>query len=138
MLPHRTNHNTTPPNATNNNSTANTTPTHHVVAPSQYLPSHITTLPTNPFPKNMVLIARSPSPLEKDFDPLTFDLDLTPLPKYKDAAEAALDFGGLLAAPLKVHEDPTSGCGGQTWIAGLTLTRHLLRYHRADLQDARM
>lgn len=86
----------------------------------------------------MAVISRSPSPLEKDFDPLTFDLDLAPLPTYKAAADAALDFGGLLPTPLKVYEDPTSGCGGQTWIAGLTLTRHMLRYHRDDLQDARM
>lgn len=86
----------------------------------------------------MVLIPRSPSPLEKEFDPLTFDLDLTPLPKYKSAAVAALDFGGLLDAPLQVHEDSTSGCGGQTWIAGMTLTSHMLRYHKHDLKDARM
>lgn len=86
----------------------------------------------------MVLIPRPPSPLEKDFDPLTFDPDLAPLPQYKPAADTALDFGGLLPAPLKVHEDLTSGCGGQTWIAGLTLTRHMLRYHRTDLKDARM
>ncbi|KAJ4395944.1 Protein-lysine N-methyltransferase efm6 [Gnomoniopsis smithogilvyi] len=86
----------------------------------------------------MVLIPRSPSPLEKEFDPLTFDLDLTPLPKYKPAADTTLDFGGLLATPLKVHEDATSGCGGQTWIAGMTLTSYMLRYHQHDLKDARI
>lgn len=86
----------------------------------------------------MVLIPGPPSPLEKEFDPFTFDLDLTPLPKYKSAADTALDFGGLLAAPLKVHEDLSSGCGGQTWIAGMTLASHMLRYHRHDLEDARM
>lgn len=86
----------------------------------------------------MVLFERSPSPLEKEFDPLTFDLDLTPLPEYKATADAALDFGGLLSTPLKVHEDRAKGCGGQTWIAGETLTRHMLRYHRHDLKDARM
>lgn len=86
----------------------------------------------------MVLIPRSPSPLLKEFDPLTFDLDLTPLPKYKPAADTALDFGGLLASPLKVHEDLTSGCGGQTWIAGMTLASHMLRHHRNDLKDSRM
>lgn len=86
----------------------------------------------------MVLIPRSPSPLEKAFDLLAFDPDLTPLPEYKPIADTALDFGGLLAAPLKVHEDLTKGCGGQAWIAGLTLTRHMLRYHRDDLKDSRM
>lgn len=72
------------------------------------------------------------------FDPLAFDQDFTPLPEYKPAGDAALDFGGLLGAPLKVHEDLSSGCGGQTWPAGLVLARHMLRYHREDLKAARM
>lgn len=79
-----------------------------------------------------------PSTTSEEFNPLAFDQDLTPLPVYKPAGDAALDFGGLLPAPLKVHEDLTSGCGGQTWPAGMVLARHMLRYHRDDLQDARM
>ncbi|CAN8106250.1 unnamed protein product [Discula destructiva] len=75
--------------------------------------------------------------LDLDYD-LDLQLDLAPLPVYKPAGDTALDFGGLLSAPLKVHEDLTSGCGGQTWIAGLTLTRHMLRYHRDDLREARI
>lgn len=74
----------------------------------------------------------------QEFDPAAFDPDLTPLPEYKAAGDTALDFGGLLAAPLKVHEDLRSGCGGQTWPAGLVLARHMLRYRRDDLQDARV
>lgn len=82
--------------------------------------------------------SRSASPASDDFNLLSFDQDLTPLPVYKPAGDAALDFGGLLPAPLKVHEDLTSGCGGQTWPAGVVLARHMLRYHREDLKDASM
>lgn len=79
------------------------------------------------------------APIRDDgLDFAAFDQDLTPLPEYKPAGDAALDFGGLLPAPLKVHEDLTSGCGGQTWPAGMVLARHMLRYHRSDIQDARM
>lgn len=78
------------------------------------------------------------STTSEEFNPLAFDQDLTPLPVYKPAGDAALDFGGLLPAPLRVHEDLTSGCGGQTWPAGMVLARHMLRHHRDDLQDARM
>ena len=35
------------------------------------------------------------------FDPLAFDQDLTPLPEYKPAGDAALDFGGLLPAEFE-------------------------------------
>lgn len=75
---------------------------------------------------------------DNGFDPLAFDQDLTPLPVYKAAGDAALNFGGLLPASLRVHEDLASGCGGQTWPAGVVLARHMLRYHRDDLEDASM
>jgi len=78
---------------------------------------------------------RSPSP---EFNPLAFDEGFTPLPEYKEAATTALDFSGLLDEPLKLHEDLTSGCGGQLWPAGLVLAKHMLRYHRDDLQHSRM
>lgn len=85
------------------------------------------------------MASRSPSPnSSEDFSPLAFDQDFTPLPEYKPAGDTALDFGGLLPAPLKVHEDLTSGCGGQTWPAGMVLARHMLRHHREDLKHARM
>jgi len=79
--------------------------------------------------------SRSSSP---EFDPLAFDEELTPLPEYKAAATTALDFDGLLPAPLKLHEDLKTGCGGQLWPAGMVLAKHMLRYHRDKLQDARM
>jgi len=79
--------------------------------------------------------SRSSSP---EFDPLAFDEELTPLPEYKAAATTALDFDGLLPAPLKLHEDLKTGCGGQLWPAGMVLAKHMLRYHRDKLQDARI
>ena len=80
-------------------------------------------------------LSRSSSP---ELDPSAFGVDFAPLPDYKPAGDTALDFGGLLATPLKVHEDLASGCGGQTWPAGVVLARHMLRYHREELRDARM
>ncbi|KAI1773567.1 putative methyltransferase-domain-containing protein [Hypoxylon cercidicola] len=78
---------------------------------------------------------RSPSP---EFSPLAIGEDLTPLPVYKPAGTASVDFSGLLAEPLKLHEDLSSGCGGQTWPAGITLGKHMLRYHRDDLRESRI
>ncbi|KAK2045491.1 hypothetical protein LZ31DRAFT_553197 [Colletotrichum somersetense] len=78
---------------------------------------------------------RSPSP---DFSPLNIGEDLTPLPAYKAAQTSSYDIGGLLSTPLKLHEDLTSGCGGQTWPAGMVLTKHMLRYHREALKGAKI
>ena len=78
---------------------------------------------------------RSPSP---EFSPLAFGEDLTPLPEYQAAGDTALDFSGLLSEPLKLHEDLTSGCGGRVWEAGMVLAKHMLRYHRDGLHEARM
>lgn len=83
----------------------------------------------------MIPLERSPSP---EFSPLVVGEDLTPLPAYKSAGTASVDFSGLLSAPLKLHEDLSSGCGGQTWPAGMTLGKHMLRYHRDDLRKSRM
>ncbi|KAK4113715.1 hypothetical protein N656DRAFT_788648 [Canariomyces notabilis] len=79
--------------------------------------------------------SRSPSP---EFSPLAFDEDLAPLPQYKTAGTTELDFSGLLGEPLKLHEDLKSGCGGQLWPAGMVLAKHMLRYHRDELQHARI
>jgi len=73
-----------------------------------------------------------------EFDPLSFDEGLTPLPEYKPAGTTALDFSGLLDEPVKLHEDLKSGCGGQLWPAGMVLAKHMLRYHRDELPHARM
>ena len=78
---------------------------------------------------------RSPSP---EFSPLAIGTDLSPLPAYKAAGTTAVAFDGLLAAPLLLREDLSSGCGGQTWPAGMVLGKHVLRYRAADLQNARM
>ncbi len=78
---------------------------------------------------------RSPSP---DFSPLAVGEDFTPLPEYKAAGTTALDFEGLLSEPLKLHEDLRTGCGGQLWPAGMVLAKHILRYRRDTLKEARM
>ncbi|KAK6951122.1 hypothetical protein Daesc_007652 [Daldinia eschscholtzii] len=78
---------------------------------------------------------RSPSP---EFSPLAIGEDLSPLPAYKAAGTTATDFAGLLAEPLRLHEDLASGCGGQTWPAGMVLAKHMLRYHRDDMRNSRI
>lgn len=78
---------------------------------------------------------RSRSP---EFNPLAVGVDLAPLPEYKSAATGGFDFAGLLAKPLRLHEDLTSGCGGQTWPAGMVLAKHMLRYHQKNLRESRM
>ncbi|KAK4645292.1 Protein-lysine N-methyltransferase efm6 [Podospora bellae-mahoneyi] len=79
--------------------------------------------------------SRSSSP---EISPLDFGEDLAPLPVYKAAATTALDFSGLLDEPLKLHEDLSSGCGGQLWPAGMVLAKHMLHYHRDKLQTSRV
>ncbi|OAA68151.1 hypothetical protein SPI_00346 [Niveomyces insectorum RCEF 264] len=69
------------------------------------------------------------------------DVDvLAPLPEYKAAGETVLDFDGLLrpAPDLRLREDLTEGCGGQTWPAGMVLARHMLRHRRTELTNARI
>jgi protein N-lysine methyltransferase METTL21A len=78
---------------------------------------------------------RSPSPESPDY---STGEDLTPLPEYKAATITVLDLDGLLAEPLKLHEDLKDGCGGQLWPAGIVLAKHMLRYHRDKLEKARM
>lgn len=78
----------------------------------------------------------APSP---EFSPLAFAEELSvPLPIYKAAQTSNFDISGLLSTPLRLHEDLTSGCGGQTWPAGMVLAKHMLRYHREDMKNARM
>jgi hypothetical protein len=81
------------------------------------------------------MISRSPSP---EFSPLTISEDLTPLPTYRTASTRTITFSGLLDPGLQIHEDLTSGCGGQLWPAGMVLARHMLRYQRHKIKDARM
>ncbi|OIW28842.1 hypothetical protein CONLIGDRAFT_394060 [Coniochaeta ligniaria NRRL 30616] len=83
----------------------------------------------------MASMDRSPSP---EFSPLAMGEDLTPLPEYKAATTTVVDFDGLLAEPLKLHEDLKTGCGGQLWPAGMVLAKQMLRYHREKLVKARI
>ncbi|KKY27366.1 hypothetical protein UCDDS831_g00768 [Diplodia seriata] len=64
----------------------------------------------------------------------SFSEDFVELPKYKAASTSSIDFDGLLARPLKLHEDLKGGCGGQLWPAGMVLSRYLLRQHKHDLK----
>jgi predicted nicotinamide N-methyase len=77
-------------------------------------------------------------PSSPELDPTVISEDFVPLPALKAKGDAQLDFDGQLSEPIKVHEDVRSGCGGQTWPAGLLLGKHLLRYHREKLRDARI
>lgn len=77
-------------------------------------------------------------PSSPPLDPLAVSEDLTPLPSLKPAGNTRIDFDGQLTNPLKLHEDVRTGCGGQTWPAGMVLGKHMLRYHRDEIQSARM
>lgn len=81
------------------------------------------------------MMSRSPSP---PLNPLAVSEDLAPLPELKQAGNAKIDFDGQLSAPLVYHEDARTGCGGQTWPAGLVLGKHMLRYHREQMRNARI
>ncbi|QUC23209.1 uncharacterized protein UV8b_07450 [Ustilaginoidea virens] len=80
-------------------------------------------------------MSRSPSPT---LDPVAVSEDLTPLPSLKQAGNTRIDFDGQLAEPLEYHEDVRTGCGGQTWPAGLVLGKHMLRYHKDEMRNARI
>lgn len=88
-----------------------------------------------PVSEACTMSSRSSSP---EPSPLTLGQDLTPLPNYKAAATSTISFSDLLSPPLKLHEDLTSGCGGQLWPAGMVLAKYMLRYHRDGLKDAKM
>ncbi|KUJ15627.1 uncharacterized protein LY89DRAFT_647452 [Mollisia scopiformis] len=81
------------------------------------------------------MLSRSPSP---EYSPLVVGEDLTPIPQYKAASTTSIDFSNLLEIPLKLHEDLTSGCGGQLWPAGMVLGHHMLRHHKDSLRNARI
>lgn len=73
-----------------------------------------------------------------ELSPLDISQDFAPLPVYKEAGPAEITVDGLLSPPLELREDLSSGCGGQTWPAGMVLAKHMLRYHAADLAHERM
>ncbi|RYP04334.1 hypothetical protein DL764_004527 [Monosporascus ibericus] len=82
-----------------------------------------------------MLLNHTPSP---ELSPLAIGEDISPLPTIKSAGTTEVDFSGLLTKPLRLHEDLAQGCGGQLWPAGMTLARHMLRYHRDDLRKSRI
>lgn len=79
-----------------------------------------------------------PADSSPELSPLDISQDLAPLPAYKEAGTTKIDLDGLLEPPLGLREDLSSGCGGQTWPAGMVLAKHMLRYHREDLAKERM
>ena len=83
-----------------------------------------------------LIISPSASP---PLDPVTaISEELTPLPTLKTKGDTDITFEGQLSRPLRYHEDVKTGCGGQTWPAGMVLGKHLLRYHREEMRNARM
>ena len=80
-------------------------------------------------------IPRSPSP---PLNPVAVSEDLAPLRQQKVAGNTDIDFDGELSKPLLLREDVRTGCGGQTWPAGMVLGKHMLRYHREKLQSSNM
>ncbi|KAI9739434.1 MAG: hypothetical protein M1818_005122 [Claussenomyces sp. TS43310] len=73
-----------------------------------------------------------------EISPLSMGDDIAPLPTYKVPSTTSIDFSCLLSPPLKIHEDLTSGCGGQLWPAGIVLATHLLRHCRQSLKEAKI
>ena len=69
---------------------------------------------------------------------LAISEDLVQSPTHKSASTTALDFNGLLATPLRLHEDLAEGCGGQLWPAGMILAKYILQYHKDDLKGKTM
>ncbi|KAK4496319.1 hypothetical protein PRZ48_012299 [Zasmidium cellare] len=78
----------------------------------------------------------SDSESEKDAANGLLSQDLVQSPTHKAASTKAVDFGGLLTPPLVLHEDLTSGNGGQAWPAGMILGKYLLRRKRDELQNS--
>src|SRR5947207_286027 len=64
--------------------------------------------------------------------------DLVTSPIHKTSQTTSVSFSGLLRPPLTLHEDLTSGCGGQLWPAGMVLATHLLQHERSTLAGKRM
>lgn len=73
-----------------------------------------------------------------DLGPLGISEDIVALPELKQAGDALIDFDGQLKQSIKLHEDVRTGCGGQTWPAGMVLGKHMLRYHRDKMQSSKM
>lgn len=71
---------------------------------------------------------RSPSPENDIFAVPDFYVDPRDI---KPAGQTDLSFNGLLAPPLKLHEDLSEGCGGQLWPAGMSLAQYILTYHKS-------
>ncbi|KAF2085951.1 hypothetical protein K490DRAFT_67238 [Saccharata proteae CBS 121410] len=75
----------------------------------------------------------------EDFSPFNISTDLAPLPVYKPAGTAHVDFDSLLPAPgLALREDLATGCGGQLWPAGMVLAKYMLRYQREGLRGKKI
>jgi protein N-lysine methyltransferase METTL21A len=64
--------------------------------------------------------------------------DLVQSAEIKAAGTSVADFDGLLAKPLRLHEDLANGCGGQLWPAGMVLAKYMLRRPRDFLKDKSM
>ena len=75
---------------------------------------------------------------EEQGDFLNFSDEIVQLPTIKQSGTTELDFQGLLALPLKLHEDLKNGCGGQLWPAGMVLANYMLRRQKNSMQGKTM
>ena len=64
--------------------------------------------------------------------------DLVQHAEIRAAGTSEVDFDGLLAKPLKLHENLANGCGGQLWPAGMVLAKYMLRRPEETLKDKTM
>ena len=69
-------------------------------------------------------------PSDSELEP--FSEDLIPSAARLEARITETDFDGLLAQPLKLHEDLSKGCGGKIWQAGNILASYVLQNFDAD------
>jgi hypothetical protein len=73
-----------------------------------------------------------------DISALDIGVEFAALPEYRETGITRIGFGGLLTPPLQLREDLSSGCGGQTWPAGMLLAKHMLKYHQDNIRNARV
>ncbi|KAI5288776.1 Methyltransferase-like protein 21D [Ascosphaera aggregata] len=51
------------------------------------------------------------------------------------SATTSVHFNHLLSPPILISQDLRNGCGGQTWPAGMVLSKYMLRNHSNDLSN---
>lgn len=100
--------------------------------------STATLLAATPLPA-LVAVARCNSPLTSDDEDFShFGSGLVAPRAEQVPSTTSVDFGGLLASPIQLHQDLAQGCGGQIWRAGELLTSYILREQSESLRGKRI